>query len=178
MEMSSRLPTQASAVIVHLLKGIIYSDIHQEQWQALLNFQAGVRDYLSVIGLDVVVDEAEGYAFLRQRPEIEESAEKQSIPRLIQRRPLSFPISLLCVLLRRKLSELDASGGETRLILSHAQIVDMVRVFLPESTNEAKIIDQIDQYVQRLIDYGFLRKLKSEEPIYEVKRILKALVDA
>ncbi len=54
-----------------------------------------------------------------------------SLPRLIPRRALSFHVSLLLALLRKKLAEFDAQGGDTRLMLTREQIVEMVRVFLP-----------------------------------------------
>lgn len=82
------------------------------------------------------------------------------------------------MLLRKKLIEQDATGGETRVILSRAQIVDMLRVFLPESSNEAKTFEQIESHIRKVIDYGFLRRLKGDEERYEVRRIIKALVDA
>ena len=70
---------------------------------------ARVRDYVTVLGLDLVLDEAEGYAFLRSRPNLDGDPET-SLPRLVARRPLSFPVSLLLALLRKKLAE--ATGGE------------------------------------------------------------------
>jgi hypothetical protein len=63
-----------------------------------------------VLGLELVLDEAEGYAFLRARPEEEDSDTSASkLPRLVARRPLSFPVSLLLALLRKKLAEFDAA---------------------------------------------------------------------
>ena len=38
-------------------------------------------------------------------------------------------------------------GGDTRLVLSRDQIVEMVRVFLPEHSNEAKVVDQIETHI-------------------------------
>ncbi|SRR5712692_10681276 len=179
MPSSFPLPTQAAPVIIHLLKGVLYNDAQPALWQDLLAFQATIRDYLAVIGLQVVINETEGYAFLRQRSDLSpDDSDAASLPRLIQRRPLSYPVSLLCVLLRKKLIEQDAAGGDTRVILSRAQIVEMVRVFLPESSNEAKVVEQIDGHINRLLDYGFLRRLKADEDQYEIRRILKALVDA
>lgn len=174
---SLQLPPQAAPVIIHLLKGVLYNDKQPELWRDLLSLQAAVRDYLAVIGLQVFIDETEGYAFLRQQPE-DEDQEGPGLPRLIQRRQLSYPVSLLCVLLRKKLIEQDASGGETRVILTRAEIVDMLRVFLPQSHNEAKTVEQIDRHINRVIDHGFLRRLRGEEEVYEVRRIIKALVDA
>ena len=68
-----------------------------------------------MLGLELVLDEAEGYAFLRSRPESEDDGNSK-LPRLVARRPLSFPVSLLLALLRKKLAEFDAGGGETRLV--------------------------------------------------------------
>ena len=173
-----------SQVIINLLKGVIYQEQDKQLWQALYQLQARVRDYIAVLGLELVLDEAEGYAFLRARPEPEDDASPK-IPRLVARRPLSFPVSLLLALLRKKLAEFDAIGGDTRLILSRDEVVDLVRVFLPDSSNEAKLIDQIETHLNKIVELGFLRRLKPKTgnqtgalASYEVQRILKAFVDA
>lgn len=173
-----------SSVLVPLLKGVIYRDENAPRWSALLTLQTRVRDYLTVLGLELVLDEAEGYAFLRSRPELEADEVSARLPRLIARRPLSFPVSLLLALLRKKLAEFDAGGGDTRLVLDREQLVDMVRVFLPESSNETRIIDQIDAHLNKIVELGFLKRLKPSVTVaggaaeYEVRRILKAFVDA
>jgi len=97
------------------------------------------------------------------------------------RRPLTFPVSLLLALLRKKLAEFDASGGDTRLVLTRDQLVELVRVFLPDSSNEAKLIDQIETHFNKIVELGFLRKLKTgagQPTAFEVRRIIKAFVDA
>jgi len=175
-ELFSTAP-QAAPVLVQLLKGVLYRDRHEALWQDLLGLLAVVRDYFAIVGLELVVDEAEGYAFLRQRA-LEEGDEDSSLPRLIPRRPLSYPQSLLCLLLRKRLVEQDAGGGETRLILSRAQIVDMMRVYVADAGNEARTVEQINRHINRILDYGFLRPMKGEEDRFEVRRILKALVSA
>jgi len=169
-----------SMLAITLIKGVIYRDGDEGLWGALLDLQARVRDYVSVLGLELVLDEAEGYAFLRSRPEPTEDESAPKLPRLIARRPISFPVSLLLALLRKKLAEFDAGGGDTRLVLSRDDIVELVRVFLPESSNEAKLIDQIETHINKIVDLGFLRRLKtaSGPAGYEVRRILKAFVDA
>jgi hypothetical protein len=101
----------------------------------------------------------------------------QVLPRLIPRRSLSFHLSLLLALLRKKLAEFDAQGSETRLMLTRAQIAEMVRLFLPASSNEARLSDQIDTYIHKAAELGFLRQVKGSEQVYEVRRILKAFVD-
>ena len=173
-----------STLAVVLLKGVIYQENDASLWNALVNLQARVRDYVAVLNLDLVFDEAEGYAFLRARPEAQDGTAAK-LPRLVVRRPLSFPVSLLLALLRKKLAEFDASGGDTRLVLPLDEIVEMVRVFLPESSNETKLIDQIETHLNKIVDLGFLRRLKvsvagqgGQTATFEVRRILKAFVDA
>ncbi|MCL7421637.1 MAG: DUF4194 domain-containing protein [Methylobacter sp.] len=179
-ELENAAANDLSAVLIPLLKGVIYREADAGLWQALLNLQARVRDYVAVLGLELVLDEAEGYSFLRSRQESDDDAAPR-LPRLVARRPLSFPVSLLLALLRKKLAEFDAGGGDTRLVLSRDEIVDLVRVFLPESSNEARLIDQIETHLNKIVELGFLRKLKpaaGQTAMFEVRRILKAFVDA
>ncbi|WP_298281881.1 DUF4194 domain-containing protein [Acidocella sp.] len=178
-----------SSLIVPLLKGVIYRENDAGQWHGLLMLAPHIRDYVAVIGLDLILDESEGYAFLRSRKTDDVTAENEDTtatqPRLIARRPLSFPVSLLLALLRKKLAEFDASGDSTRLILSRDQIIEILRVFLPATSNEARLVDQIDTHLNKIVELGFLRRLKSstggpteQAAAFEVKRILKAFVDA
>ncbi len=178
-----------STIVINLMKGVIYKDSDPARWSELFSLQARVRDYVAVLGLELILDESEAYAFLRSRQDDTADNESTSakektkaIPRLISRRPLSFPVSLLLALLRKKLAEFDASGGETRLVLSRDDIIELIRVFLPPSSNEAKLVDQVDRHINKIIELGFLRKLKQNSagqmPNYEVRRILKAFVDA
>jgi Domain of unknown function (DUF4194) len=165
-----------SQAVTQLMKGVVYRDTHDKAWRHLLSLQPQVRDYVAVLGLLVVIDEAEGYAFLRQRP-ADDPEEANPLPRLIPRRSLSFHVSLLLALLRKKLAEFDAHGGDSRLMLSREQIIEMIRVFLPPTSNEARLTDQIDAHINKAVEYGFLRQAKSAEQVYEVRRILKAFVD-
>ncbi len=162
--------------VTQLMKGVVYRDTHDKAWQHLQGLLPQVRDYVATIGMIVVVDEAEGYAFLRSRPESED--DENPIPRLIPRRSLPFQTSLLLALLRKKLAEFDANAAETRLMLSREQIADLIRVFLPTSSNEVRLIDQVDATIGRVVDLGFLRKVSGQQGLYEVRRVLKAFVDA
>jgi hypothetical protein len=164
-----------SAVLVSLMKGVTFAETDPPLWQALLALQARVRDYVAVLGLDLILDEAEGYAYLRQRPAAEG---EQAPPRLIARRQLGYHVSLLVALLRKKLAEHDAASGDARLILGRDDIVEMLRLFLPETVNQARLTDRIDQHINRVVEMGFLRRLAGRDDQFEVRRILKAFVDA
>ena len=56
-----------SAVVIPLLKGVIYQENDPPLWGRLVTLDAKVRDYVRVLDLELVLDEAEGYAFLRSR---------------------------------------------------------------------------------------------------------------
>jgi hypothetical protein len=168
-------------VVVPLLKGVIYREEDTTLWAALLQLQSRVRDYTAVLALSLVLDEAEGYAFLQSKTAVEDD-DSPKLPRLVRRQPLTFHVSLLLALLRKKLAEFDASGGDTRLILSRDAVVELIRVFLPAGSNESRLIDNVETHLNKVIDLGFVRRLKpqtaGQEPMFEVRRILKAFVDA
>ncbi|MGL4860910.1 MAG: DUF4194 domain-containing protein [Enterobacteriaceae bacterium] len=176
--------TNLSLLLIALLKGVLYRDSNERQWESLLNLQHRVRDYMMQLNLELILDEAEGYAFLKSRSESDTEESNSNLPRLIARRPLSFPVSLLLALLRKKLAEFDASGSDTRLILTREQIAELIRIFLPASHNEARLLDQIETHINKVVELGFLGKLKPPAGMtqipasYEVRRILKAFVDA
>ena len=172
-------PDALPSLLVSLLKGVLYRDDAADLWNDLHHLQAQVREYVGILGLELTLDDAEGYAFLRSRPDAEDESGVRA-PRLMARRQLSFQISLMLALLRKKLAEFDAGGDDTRLVLSRNEVVEMVRVFLPESSNEARMTDRIDSHLNRIVELGFLRRMKAPgaEEAFEVRRILKAFVDA
>lgn len=162
-------------LVVNLFQGVLYRESAEQLWQALLDLQARVRDYCGVIGLELILDEAEGYAYLRQRVPVQGTPD---LPRLVQRRPLSFPVSLILVLLRKKLAEFDAVSADTRLVVGRDDIVDQMRLFLPDTANEARLLDRMDTHLGKVVELGFLRRLRGQDGHYEVRRVLKAFVDA
>jgi hypothetical protein len=176
-QLSSNPAAELSAVLIPLLKGVTYRTDDAAHWSALLQLQGRVRDHVAVLGLELMLDEAEGYAFLRSRT-VPDDDPAARLPRLVARRPLSFPVSLLLALLRKKLAEFDAGGGDTRLILSREQVAELLRVFMPEGSNEARLIDQVDTQLNKVVELGFVRRLRGQDGMFEVQRILKAFVDA
>ncbi|HEX2867053.1 MAG TPA: DUF4194 domain-containing protein [Ignavibacteriales bacterium] len=162
-----------AAVLIKLLQGIIYSD-DKELWYLLINYQAKVREYFNMIGVELNIYESDGFAFLKQR----QLPEEMHLPALISRYQLSYPVTLLCVLLLEKLIEFETFSGETnRLFVTRQEIIDMISVFLSERTNEARVVDSIDAHINKLVNYGFLKKMPEQDK-FEVKRILKAKITA
>jgi hypothetical protein len=160
-----------------LMREVVYREVpaHEPIWETLQRHRAPVADYFAAIGIDVIVDEAEGYAFLRTR-EPEEG--ETPLPRLVRRRSLTYNVSLMLVLLRKRMVEFEAAGGDGKLVLARDQLIEMLRVFQTRSSNEARTVDQADRTIAQVADLGFLRELRGQPGAWEVRRILKAYIDA
>jgi len=162
-----------STAVIQLMRGVAYRETHEDVWATLLRHPAPVRDHFATIGVEVVVDEAEGYAYLRSRDDGDDA-----LPRLVNRRALSYPVSLLLVLLRKRMVEWESTSNDARLIVSRDQITEMLALFLADTPNEARQVDQVDTTIKKVADLGFLRALRGQRDTFEVRRILKAYVDA
>lgn len=162
-----------SISLIALLKGIVY-DSQKETWENLVEHEGDVKKYFSPIGLELYLDKSEGHAFLKQK-ELDPDAE---IPRLIERRQISFLLTLTCLTLRKFLLENDAAGASTRAIITKQQIIDRIKPFLFDTTDEAKQVAKIETQITRVMEEGFLRPLENEVNTFEVRRIIKAFIDA
>ncbi len=162
-------------ILITLLKGVVYREDDHKRWQDLLDHQGAVRDYLSVIGLELYLHEDEGFAFLKN---LERTEERKDHPQLISRRQLSYRVSLLLAQLRRKLAEHDASSGEERLIIDKQEIVDLMGTYFKTGSNEVQFVRKIEGALQKVVDLGFIRFLGDQKEKIEVKRIIKAFIDA
>jgi uncharacterized protein DUF4194 len=161
--------------LIALMKGVVEREVSPTVWQGVIHCSSQVRDHVAVLGLELMLDEAEGFAYLRQGPDVDG---EEPLPRLVPRRQLSYAVSLLLALLRRRLAEADARGGDTQLVLTRNEIHDLVRHFSRDSSNEAKQADKLNRDIDRIAELGFLRPIKRDGDTFEVRRILAAFVDA
>jgi Domain of unknown function (DUF4194) len=184
-----------SVVLIKLLQGFLLKE-DKQAWETLQLQQTSVRDYFSALGLHLHLDENDGYAFLRsislgenQNGKVtdeaaigniqqEEIAEKKKIT-LMRKMPLSFEVSLLCVLLREALDQFDATvHDDHRLIITKSDIYDLLKVYFPDKHDETKLIKRWDSIINKVIELGFIKELKSDDSRIEVLRIIKAMIDA
>jgi hypothetical protein len=162
--------------VIKLFQGVVNND-DKTAWNCLIQYQQEIKLFFSGIGIEVFVQENEGFAFLRQK--VRDSDQDDSLPSLLRRDQLTYPVTLLSVLLYEKLIEFDMKGGDsTRLIIDREEIKDTVRIFLPEASNEANLIDKVDKNINKLVEIGFLRPLSTSPNKFEVRRILKAKIPA
>ena len=54
----------------------------------------------------------------------------------------------------------------------------MARMFFADTPNKAKLMDRVETDVKKIVEMGFLRRLRGSEDRYEVRRMLKSFVDA
>jgi hypothetical protein len=164
-----------SRAMVALFKNVVCKEVDPEHWEAVTTQKNKIEDYVNKIGLTLIVDEMDGYGYLKQRSYVEGEEE---IPRLVPRHALSYPVSLLLVLLRKQLLEFDSTMGDQRLIVNKQQIAERMSLFLRDTTNEAKLVEDIDKHIERVEKMGFLRRLRGSEDSFEVQRILRSFVNA
>lgn len=188
-----------SVVLIKLLQGFITAD-EKKYWEPLLIYQDAVREYFAALGLSLHLSMDDGYAFLKQgvlkqddanvqdqqqegealegENETEESTSTQ-MPSLVRRMPLSFDVSLLCVLLREALEQFDSKvSDDHRLVLHRFDIYDLLKLFYEEKTDEIKQFKKFDALINRVTELGFLKELTGNQNSFEVRRIIKAQFDA
>jgi hypothetical protein len=160
-----------SFVLARLLVEPIYRE-EGDLWGVLRAEREMVANYFRQIGQEVVVDEAEGYAFLRQ---IEiDGAER--VPRVGRRQALGYTATVLLVCLREELARFDAAPGDsTRLVRTRQQLRDIVGQFLRETNDQIRDVRKIDTAIRRVEELGFLRAFgPADAETFEIMRILKA----
>ena len=134
------------SVLIALMRAPLYREEREVLWRQLLVLRRRIDDFVTVLGMSVEVDELKGYAYLRSNIDDDDP---DAPPRLIPRRALSYPVSLLLALLRRRLAEHDATSADTRLVLTRDELVRLLGDFLTSGTTEARLIDRIDAHIKR-----------------------------
>jgi phosphoglycolate phosphatase-like HAD superfamily hydrolase len=160
-----------SFVLARLLVQPIYRE-DGSIWDTLRAERESIIHYFRQIGQDVVIDEAEGYAFLRQI----EAEGGETLPRVGRRQSLGYTATVLLVCLREELARFDAAPGDsTRLVLARQQLRELVHQFRRETNDQTRDVRAIDGAIKRLEELSFLRPFGPvEADTFEVMRILKA----
>jgi hypothetical protein len=157
-----------------LLKGVVYYD-DTAAWQQIRDYEYPIREYLGKIGLGMHLDEIGNFAYLYDDSRDDDN--QDSLPALTSRRNLSFPDTLLLVLLRERLDEhemRDLDGVD--LILSDEDLFDMIQVFMQDYGDARKIETNTTTSVNRLVRYGFLTKRSDGR--YTVRPLIRAKINA
>ena len=76
-----------SRAVVKLLKGIVEKD--DVVWNDLLDYQSEIQDYISVMGLELIVKKDEGFAFVKQM-----KLDEDKTLNMVSRRSYGFEVSV------------------------------------------------------------------------------------
>jgi hypothetical protein len=177
MEYQNTNPAPYARSAIKLLQGPVFED-SEDTWNEMIQYQVELTQYFEKIALELVIDKRDGYAFLKQT-ELDESG---STIGLVRRMPLTYDLTLICVLLREWLLEFESNDLETaNLYITPKQFRDRMEMFFKERTNELKFIKELNRHLEQCVDMGFLKlvhkdEINSDEHRYEVKRIIKARI--
>lgn len=159
-----------SKAIVKLLKGVV--ERNSNVWDDIIHYQSEIQEYISQIGLELIVKKDDGFAFVKQF----EDNEGKTLG-LVQRRQIGFEISIVLVVLRQSLEEFDSNPTQlaTEKFITDTEIKDELELFLQEGYNKLKFQKDLDSYIKRVVELGYLKEIskKESETKYQIHRIIK-----
>jgi len=161
-----------------LLRGALHDD-EEDHWNKLVIYKIELIGWFELIGVELIIDQRDGYAYLRQT----EIDDKGTTVGLVQRRPLGYEVTLLCVILRKMLDEFELNDTSSRnLYITRKLLRVELETYFKEKANRMKLIKELNRYIEEVADLGYVKKVRSdsanpEEDSFEVRRILKARFD-
>ena len=159
-----------SKAIVRLLKSTV--ERNSNVWEDVIFYQNEIQEYISQIGLELIVKKDEGFAFLKQF----ENSEGNTLG-IVQRRQIGFETSIVLVVLRQSLEDFDSNPTQlaTEKFITNTEIKDELELFLPDKFNRVKFIKELDRYINAAVELGYLKEInkKDTETKYQIHRIIK-----
>lgn len=163
-----------SKAVIKLLKGVVENN--DVVWNDLLTYQSDIQNYISTMGLELIVKKDEGFAFVKQT-----ILDDDKTINLVSRRQYGFEVSVMLVVLRHMLEEFDSNptlSQATDKYVTAEDIKEETEMFLPTSYNKVKFEKELDNNIDKIVDFGFLvaPKNKEGEKRYRIHRIIKEKV--
>jgi hypothetical protein len=167
----------SAAAVRLLLQGGVYAE-DDRVWALTLSSESELRRYFARLGLLLVVDEAEGLAYLRQMTDDELPEGYDGLPKLFRRTRLGYDESLLCVLLREELRRFeDEDLDNERCVVETTVLLEHWRQLVSAQQDDVRARRELCAALGKLEDLGFVRKC-GESEAWEIRRILKARLPA
>jgi hypothetical protein len=160
---------ELSVALATLLRGPLHAEDAPAVWRSIGSLGAQLRDHLEILGMRLIVDDVEQFAYLRTLDELPEG-----MPRLARRHAMTFGATVLLILLRQQLTTAESDGETPRLIVTTAQMTEWMRPYRRDGGGE----DRITGDITTLSKLGYIRRLRDSEDTFEVRRIVKAIVTA
>ena len=161
---------------IKLLQGVVYEE-DKDVWAILLANESDVETYFCSIGSIVVIDRSNGLAYLRQFSDDQRVDGYERLPRLVTRSPLSYHVTLGCVLLRDAYRRFEDEDLENeRCVIETEALFDSWKSFFPQKEDDVSLRKKLTTCLSHLEKFKLVRKLKSESGLWEVRRAIKARV--
>jgi hypothetical protein len=164
-------------VFIKLLKGPV-EYLEKTAWEQLLQYQAELTRFLQQLGLVLILDKEDGYAYLEQA----RLDEDDNVTGWVRRIQLGYEESVLLVLLREMMAEFEVGEASTReLIKKRREIKEYAELFFRENASRVKFVRDLDRLIDRVEELDFLEKVEhhelADEQKFRVKKLIKARVD-
>ena len=160
-----------SKAIVKLLKSPV--ERNSSVWNDVVIYQLEIQEFISQIGLELILKKEEGFAFVKQF----EDSEGNTLG-LITRRQIGFETSIILVVLRQALEEFDNNPTQFQVaerFISDTEIKEELELFLQEGYNRLRFLKDLDKYIKNVVELGYLKEIskKDNETKYQIQRIIK-----
>lgn len=173
----SPLPSEIrdwSAAAVKLLQGVVYRD-DTKVWNALLQNVSPLESYFGRIGLSLIIDEQDGYAYLRQWETDDLPDGHEQLPKLMRKVPMGYAQTLLCVLLRDELRRFEEEEVHNERCVVETQLLfEQWYAFFPVGSDEVRRKKDLTAALSKMEELGFIAKFSNEPESWEIRRALKA----
>ena len=166
-----------TGVFIKLLKGPV-EYLEKTAWEQLLQYQAELTRFLQQMGLVLVLEKDDGYAYLEQL----RLDEEENTAGWVRRIQLGYEESILLILLRDMMAEFEVGEASNReLIKKRREIKEYAELFFRENPSRVKFIRDLDRLIDRAEELDFLEKVENhdlaDEQKFRIKKIIKAKVD-
>jgi hypothetical protein len=113
-------------------------------------------------------------AYLRQLSDELRDESYADMPRLLRRVPLTYELTLLCVLLRDELRRFEDEDLDNERCVVHPDLLfELWKSFQPTGKDDVQARRSLDASLKKLEQMRFVRPF-GDEGEYEVRRIIKA----
>jgi hypothetical protein len=167
-----------AAVVVKLLKGPV-EYVEKSTWEKLLQHKVELIRFLQQLGLNLVLDEQDGYAFVKHAL----TEDDEAYVNWVQRRSYTYEESIMLVLLREMMAEFEVSeSGSRELIKKRREIKEYAELFFREGPSRIRFLKDIDRLIDKVEENGFLHRTENhevpDEQKFRIRKIIKAKVDS
>lgn len=159
-----------SNALIQLSNKIVDRD--SSVWNDVLIYQDEICNCFEPFNLELVINKEEGFAYIKKKFDDDDQ------PSLKRKIGVGFPVSVILIILRRMLMLFDNDAADVNTadkIVTKTEIKDEIELYFHDYYNKVKMDNNIENYLKRIVEMGFLVELKQsdDDTRYKIHRILK-----